>query len=214
MLKNINEETLDQILRQTAARLAKLPNKSTAAIYAACTERLFPLFQSFTEKEAWGDCAETRNSLDNAWELLTQDSVDRDLAYRIVDVAERMMPHADDFASFECIFAQDVCVLLDSTARSLLSETVNPQLIEYAFEGIRAAICEEKTGFMDLGDSEGAADFERFLITDPRIKREIENQKHDLDLLQEATEVNRELIESIRRRSHSRPWTSADFSWE
>jgi len=199
---------LDTELAAIAERLSVLPQRNIAAFFAACGERFFEPYAEFSVATGFGNPRQLRSLLDQAWNSLitAQPAADWKDALRLLE--EDHTPHSDDFGTLECLFAQDAVGCIDACIRSLLNAP-DPRWVEIPFEAIRAAVSDELTGFIDLGDSPDRPAFENRLIRDRRVTKELAAQYEDLSSLEGDSMLGEQTIASIRNRAVENRWTTS-----
>jgi uncharacterized protein YjaG (DUF416 family) len=161
----------DQTLEALKSRLARLDRRRVAIFFAACGERLFPLYESFAE-EACGSSRFLRDTLDGVWRYLDGGGPVSDPG-RLVEELELVAPHADDFEGLGAAFAQDAVICVDIALRALSGEEYQTGGVEYAIEPVRVAACLEETGFSALGTSRDAERLEAIVLRNDKLQAEL-----------------------------------------
>lgn len=162
--------SLDSRIDQLSSQLSVLSDQQVGLYFAACAERMLPLYEGFHLKEGWGDPEVLRDALSRVWASLSDGSI-RD-AGLLIEKIEGVTPHLDDFDNLASTEAQDACIVVDAAIRALHHEPV-PEAVEYVFEPLRTALCLQRTGFLQLGSGPEFEEFEKHLIEEPAIRREL-----------------------------------------
>lgn len=195
--------SLNEEIEHIGRRVARLEHPRAAAYFACCGERLLPLYRAFVRREQWGDPAVLRGALDAVWDALER-AVQGEWA-GLAAAVELQTPHADDFDSLETTFAQDACFSAGMAVQAL-SGSAEPGWVEYTLEVLRVAVCVEQTGHMDLGSGPEYEVFQRELVLDDRVQKELAFQEADLAMLESADPPD---YRAMRERAAANTWTVA-----
>ena len=204
---------LDAKIKELRERLKLLPPAKRCAFSAACSERFIGLYGEFSKKDGWGNPDTLREILELVWLSTTQEqeSPSREGLKAALDlVINSLTPHTDLFSSMECVLAQAVCSSLEAAIKSRLN-TLDANIDEgnpvgSPFEAIRAAVCLSETGYVDLGDLPEAAEFEAHLLEDLRVRKELDWQQQDLELLSRSP-VDPDITLYLKERAAENRWT-------
>lgn len=186
-------------------RLAALPTAKQSLFYASCAER----YQGF-----YGDAmaaVESATAFAAALGALWDERcppVDLQVALRSV---EDMLPAGETTDAARYAVAEAACICLDAGLRYRLGDTiVSPSWVQYPLDAIKSLICIERTGFVDLGSTEDAKEFEISVSADPRYRRELEMEEADLVVLNAIHEW-RMARDILRQRSQAHVWKLTAF---
>lgn len=104
------------------AGLESMSPEARVLFAAACAERLIPLYELFSELTKRGDVSVLREGLKVAWSATDPGSVLREEIKRLRDVAEALVPDADDEDwSFSWAFAQTAAAAVTYALETWLS---------------------------------------------------------------------------------------------
>ena len=76
--------------------LDRLEPLHRSAFAAACSERLLPAFEAFSNEEGWGDPAVLRKATDRVWQSLLSGGLDAKEAALLAKLCEEQVVHLDD----------------------------------------------------------------------------------------------------------------------
>ena len=193
-------------VEEKIATLGAAPPDVAAATLCACAERFIPLYDDFFRVERWGQPELLRKTLDQAWNNLMADTK-QSLATFARSVHDAT-PDGDDFDSIETTFAQNAADLVAAAAEASGGDSFEVGALYAAFETLAAAATDVATGYLDLGDSPEAEEFEARLHEHPLIVKEFAAQDADLADLRDRP-LTRERIDALRARAVAHRWTTA-----
>jgi uncharacterized protein YjaG (DUF416 family) len=187
---------LDKCLDEMQHGLEKLQRRSLAAFFAGCAERLLPLYERFSRKEAWGEPQVLREVLNEVWGYL-EGGPAPDTRRRLEQVAAAT-PHGGEFDSPGSTFAQDAVICIDAALRACSEfERVDVRWIEYPIEASRIAACLRETGFVSLEGKERVA-WEDRALEEPPLRSEIELYRGVIRSLQKDQPIDPSRAAALR----------------
>lgn len=161
----------EDFLEPVERALASLPPRSRAIVFAFGGERLLPLYESFSATASWGTPEVLRRALDWVWSSEPESS--SACVPSLLDEIAEVTPHGDDYPTLEGLAAQDACVAVDSAVRVTGGVGVGAEAVWYCFEPLRAVVCDELTGALDVGSGEEAQRTEQLVVSDSRLREEM-----------------------------------------
>ena len=183
LIRFMPESSLLEAIFQLQSRVAGLSRRQQAAFFVSCAEGLLPLYSSAISNAA-AHIPMLRGVVGVAWAFVEGGAALSQSRELLADL-EKAMPN-ERVEAPQSTFAQDAVICLDSAIRAAsTNERVNPAWIEYALEPITMMVCEEKTGFYDLGRSASANQWDREALKNPRLLRAIICCSQMLDYISE-----------------------------
>jgi|SRR5215471_5351887 len=208
----MSEIGLDRISDRIYQELLILSADRIAAFSASCSERFVGLYEDFVGKSGWGDFSVVRKALDLAWTFLSKKQVSYEQLRRGISNIDRLTPHSDDFDLVETTFAQDACGCVYQALAWCLGKSDSPEaIVECSFEAIRVARTFTLTGTLDLGSGPSAQQFEKVLVDDPYIQKEIRLKEEDLAILTTARIVSPVVLTELKQRAEQNRWEASDL---
>lgn len=169
----MTKSRLDEEIELIERALAALRRAQFAAFFAACGERLLPLYSSFSSAEAWGDPKQLRDGLDVVWSHLSGGALPD--VPRLLENLEAVTPHSDDFETPASSYAQNAVICVDAALRAIWpKEQVDPSWVQYPVETVKVAICVAENGVVDLGSSPEAIEWSNRVAEHPRMREELQ----------------------------------------
>ena len=102
---------------QLKKTLVQLELHQQLAFGTACSERLLPIYRSFSSEASWGEPETLREGLDLLWRIVSAGELDELLVRGSISNCEKQAPHSDDFDFLYTSPAQNavfsICGLLD-----------------------------------------------------------------------------------------------------
>lgn len=196
---------MDACLDELQDALSGLQRCSLATFFAACAERLLPLYQHFWDKEQWGNPELMREVLDDVWSHL-QGGHMPDVKRRLEEVGV-LIPHGDDFDAPDSTFAQDAAICVDASLRaSSTDENVDVRWVEYAIEPARIAASMEETGFMEPGSTEARASQAR-VLDNAKLRSEVDLYRDIIRSLKQVEPLDPVYVKALRRQMYEARWS-------
>jgi hypothetical protein len=162
------ESNLSEAILRLQSEVAALSRRQQAAFFVSCAEGLFPLYASANTPD--GNKELLRRVANIAWSFV-QGGVPLSDSKALLAALEMAIPD-ERVEAPQSTFAQDVVICLDAAIRAATTnEAVNPAWVEYALEPITMAVCQEETGFYDLGNSDSADRWEQNALNNPRLSK-------------------------------------------
>jgi hypothetical protein len=125
-----------------------------------------------------------------------------------------LVPDVDDFPGDEVVFAQDACVCIGATLDLCLEIKRSPRaIVEFPFEALSKGRCLAYTGgeFWNFGDWPEEIEFDKAVLQDPFVKKEINLQRKDLALLNSQEELSKDIILTLKNRAQQNQWKASDI---
>jgi hypothetical protein len=201
----VNSETQQ---REAAFDEAKLKRELRAlsaahrlAFAASCSERLFPGFCVFSEREDFGDPALLRHSLDTAWQMLYGEELPREEVENLIESCRSAIPDSDDHPTFLGSIGQRATLATLYTLECSLSGDV--QRATWAGRCVVGAIGAYLGGLRlrQIGSHTVTAAMEQQVKQDPLMRNEVGKQVQDLRVLQASAQLEPDLLEQLRHSS-------------
>jgi hypothetical protein len=165
------ESSLSEAILRLQSEVAGLSRRQQAAFFVSCGEGLLPLY-SFATHAADGCTEMLRSVASVAWSF-AEGGAPLSQSTELLAELEKAMPN-ERVEAPQSNFAQDAVICLDCAIRAAsTNENVNPAWVEYALEPITMMVCEEDTGFYDLGCSTSADEWDKKALNNPRLSRAI-----------------------------------------
>lgn len=170
--------SLDAALAKLVDDVSGLSRRQTAAVFSLCGEALFPLYEEFVRETGWGDPAGVLAANTVAFDFAVGGEVLNTEALALLETLASASPDGEEFDAPGSTYAQDVVICVDAALRTTIaSETIRPEWIEFALEPITQFVCEDQTGFLDLGGDAEAEVWNRQALDDDRLRRAFEAVK-------------------------------------
>jgi len=176
--------------------LASLSPAHRVAFAALCSERLLPVYGTFSRMEAWGDAAVLRRGLDAVWNWLAGRSPSRQLVQDLIDACEAAAPDTEEFSSAYASAALNAAAAVVEALECCLDGSV-----EHA---VQAATLSIDTIWMHVQARDGVAGSvvaEAKVLGDPAILRETRRQDDDLAHLKRMRTLDPSALKSLRDSS-------------
>jgi hypothetical protein len=192
--------SLDEGIDLLTSKIGSLSRRQYAAMFACIAEALLPLYVRFSDKNGWGDSARLRAALDAALGFALGRGDLRETAADLIDSIAEVTPHEEDFAGPESAFAVDVAICVDAAVRAGdRTQMANPAWVEYALAPAISTVCEQETGYVDLGSSETANSWRLSALKNPKIHKAFEAILEMADLLAaHGDTISTDCLDSLR----------------
>lgn len=191
---------MDACLDELQDALSGLQRRSLATFFAACAERLLPLYQHFWNKEQCGNPQCMREVLDDVWRHLEGGDMP-DVKRRLEEVGV-LVPHGEDFDAPDSTFAQDAAICVDAALRAIsIDENVDVRWVEYSIEPARIAACMEETGFMELGSMEARA------LDNAKLRSDVDLYRDVIRSLKQAEPLDPAYVKALRKQMYEARWS-------
>ena len=167
--------SLDAALAKLVDGVSELSRRQAAAVFSLCGEALFPLYEEFVRETGWGDPAAVLAAKTLALDFAIGGEVRNPEALDLLEKLASASPDGEEFDAPGSTYAQDVVICVDAALRATIdSEPIRPEWIEFAVEPITQFVCEDQTGFLDLGGDGEADAWKRQALADERLRRAFE----------------------------------------
>lgn len=167
----MSESSLSEAIHRLQSQVAGLSRRQQAAFFAGCAEGLLPLYCS-NAPTAEEHIQMLRGVVGVAWSFVEGGTALLQ-STEILANLEKTMPN-ERVEAPQSTFAQDAVICLDAAIRAAsTNEKVDPAWIQYALEPITMMVCQEETGFYDLGSSASAAEWDKKALDNPRLLKAI-----------------------------------------
>ncbi len=191
-----------------------IPSFHTLAFAASICERLLPNYNAFSKNENFGNFYVLRQALDEIWQFLQNNSVDRTrFSQLIYDCdSDLIIPHADDFGAGYALEAQEAAFALCNTLEACLNPTPEAilKVAEHATNTIDAFINFDET--FSLLQSQDMTKYKQAIASHPLAVREMAKQTEDLRRLKEIEILDREILGWLRTSSYNGGRSLIDLS--
>ena len=193
--------SIDEGLDLLSQRVARLSRPKLAAFFGSIGGAMLPIYVRFSESHDWGDVAVLRAALDAAFEYATGESGVRGNGESILESIAQITPNEKEFEVPESTFAMDAAICVDAAVRASDSEhNIEPAWVEYALDPAITTLCEEQTGYLDLGSSPQADAWRREALKNRRLRDAFEAVAEIVDLLLRLkSPINQELLETLQQ---------------
>lgn len=108
-MRKINPKSVDEYEVELSQRLEPWTTSQRTALAAAMAERWFPVYESFSREEEWGDAALVRRCVDAVWNHAAGKPLANSDGSRLKKQLEDITPHMDDFDAPEALA---VCIMV------------------------------------------------------------------------------------------------------
>ena len=195
-MMTVKQTPFQQFLAGLEDQLREVPLPNQLAFAASCSERAYPNYLAFSERQRWGDYTVLRSGIDEAWKAACGLRED---ALRIRELEDRckvITPNSDNFPGEDVTAAQEAAFMV-----TLLLQFCREGKPSYA---VRIATFARDT--VDLYvQTEGAMDpsdpnIEEKIAYHPLMRGELQRQKADLATLK-LVRSSEELLEFKLRAS-------------
>ena len=177
------------------ARLARLDRSQKTAFAAACAERLWPLFERYSEATGRGYVAALRVALDSVWRAARDEQV-ADLA-GARQVAEGMVPSDEGEWIFEMGYGQNTAAAVAYAVRTWLTD--DPQEgVWGALQLYEAADYAARRSLPDLDVN--APDAEQRLLASRAVQDVLAGMSTDLMTVESPTGDRWETLQQLARQ--------------
>jgi len=179
--------SLDQALDLLISRTARLSRVQMAALFGCLGTALLPLYIRFSEKNGWGNPDLLRTALEAALGYAMGGPELRRTGTSMVQSIANVTPDEQEFETPESTFAMDVAICVDAAVRAADPEQdVDPRWIEYALDPSVITLCEQETGYLDLGSSTRADEWRSQALKNPQLSGAFGALAEMTDLLSEV----------------------------
>jgi len=168
-------------------KLQKLDALHRVVFSAACCERLLPNYTAFHKEENWGDPNVLRLALDRVWECLEDGELPKEGLDQLISDCNDIIPDTENFSTPLVSYALDAGTAVVSTLECCKNGRVE--------SAVEVAVFSRDTVFMALS-AQGWSDDK--MADSPLMKRELEKQEEDLDVLLEQQELTTALVLRFR----------------
>jgi hypothetical protein len=202
-LKSVSFESLslDEGLDLLQSRVARLSRPNLAAFYGSIGAAMLPIYVRFSDNNRWGDVAVLDAALDAAFAYAEEKSdVPRDNESMLESIS-KVTPNEDQFETPEVSFAMDVAICVDAAVRASDPEqSIEPAWVEFALDPVIVTLCEQQTGYLDLGSSPEEDAWRRQALKNPVLKSAFEAVLEMVDLFSHVElPINQELLRTLQR---------------
>ncbi|MDB9519950.1 DUF416 family protein [Roseofilum reptotaenium CS-1145] len=184
------------------------------AFSAAMCERMFPIYEVFSQEEGVGSPQILRRSLDEIWKILHGKLAEVELINTLIKECDEEVVASESITKsqfdLEQILAIEViCVTLDSCLEPTTKKIVR----------VAACVTNAIFAFFQLRQEEADPTWEQksfieqkeFIVNHQLTQQEIQKQEEDLLKLQDSKTLDNELLDWLRNSSSNR--CIVDLSW-
>ncbi|MEG4506104.1 DUF416 family protein [Microcoleus sp. F6_B4] len=191
-----------------------IPSFHRLAFAASICERLLPNYNAFSKIEKFGNFRVLRQTLDEIWQFLQNNSVNRTRVPQLIYDCDSdlIIPHADDFGAGYALEAQEAAFALCNTLEACLNPTPKAilKVAEHATNTIDAFINFDET--FSLLQSQDITKYKQVVANHRLAVREMAKQTEDLRRLKEIEILDREILEWLRTSSYNGGRSLIDLS--
>ncbi len=193
---------LENLSSPIVTRLHELSDRGKLILFACCCERLFPNYEAFCVQEYWGNSPLLRTALDLVWDTaLAVKKPSLKEVQSLVSQIDKVIPHADNFASPFTALAQNTAAAIIYSLESIwdVNNDNTQHILQLPFDDLDA--------FLHICTFPGANDyfytdgFEAWINSAPIVLRERQIQLEDFNALKENPSLD--IAKSCRERSKS-----------
>ena len=187
--------------------LENLPPFHRIAFSAAISERMFPIYEVFSQEESWGNPKILRDSLDEVWQILCGKEVEEKRILQLIEQCNEQVLHSEEITEsrFDLeshLAVGGICVTLESF---LEPTTKNALRVASFISDMIFAFLDSKQEDIDPNWTKiSFEDQEQYIINHQFARQELQKQEEDLKILQESKNLNQEIIELLRISSTNR----------
>jgi uncharacterized protein YjaG (DUF416 family) len=202
-MKSVSFESLslDEGLDLLQSRVARLSRPKLAAFFGSIGAAMLPIYLRFSASNHWGDVAVLRAALDTAFVYATGKSDFLCDSERMLDSIAEITPNEDQFETPESTFAMDAVICVDAALRACdPGQSIEPAWVEFAVDPAITTLCEQQTGYLDLGSSPEEDVWRAQALRNPALKGAFEAVSEMVDLLSllEST-ITQEILETLKQ---------------
>lgn len=191
-----------------------IPSFHTLAFAASICERLLPNYNAFSKSENFGNFYVLRQALDEIWQFLQNNSVDRTRVPQLIYDCDSdlIIPHADDFGVGYALEAQEAAFALCNTLEACLNPTPKAilKVAEHATNTIDAFINFDET--FSLLQSQDMTKYKQVVANHSLAVQEMAKQQEDLQRLKEVNKLDEEILNWLRTSSYNGGRSLIDLS--
>jgi hypothetical protein len=161
---------------------------------------MLPIYLRFSERNYWGDVAVLRAALDAAFRYAEGELDFLGDGESILKSIAEITPNEDQFEVPESTFAMDVAICVDAAVRAFdPKQSVEPAWVEYAMDPVITTLCEQQTGYLDLGSSPESDVWRAQALKNPGLSGAFEAVSEMVDVLSRPeSPINQELLETLK----------------
>lgn len=192
--------SVDEGLDLLKSKVANLSRPQAAAFFGSVGAALLPLYVRFSERNAWGDIEVLRTALETALRYAVGKGDVAGTNDRILESIARIIPDEHKFEVPEATFAMDAAICIDSAVRAAdPAKEVDPAWVEYALDPVISLICQEETGYLEVGSSAKGNAWRSQALTNPRLRAAFEALSEMADLSQFKETLTLPGLEKLQR---------------
>jgi hypothetical protein len=192
--------SLDAGLNLLQSKVATFSRQKLSALFGSIGVAMLPSYAQFSERNHWGDALVLREALDIALGYAVGESNLHGKAGPILMSIAAIIPSEEEFEVPESTFAMDAAICVDAAIRAADPEyKVEPAWIEYALNPVITVLCEQQTGYLDLGSSPEADVWQADALRNPELKGAFEALDEMVEILSSIDRpVSTELLEILK----------------
>jgi len=175
-----------------ASRIEKLDEPQRVAFAAACCERVFPAYETFSKDVNWGDVGHLREALDLAWGSPVGEPSDEQKVRQLLECCNGVVPDLDNrFDSDFAAPAQNAAIAVMRTLESTRDGSAEraARVGDLALDAVEA--------YVDLAFGEGALYDAVAVERNPAVEAERRDQEDSLERLEKST-LDASLLDGLR----------------
>lgn len=179
---------MERFREETIKRLSRLcdSKRQIAFAYAAC-HRMLPNYKYFVQKNNWGNEFCLTEALDRIQDFLLKDCNDFD-KNELLKVILRGVPSSSNFSGSSCTYAQNAASAIYYTLNNLFKVDVNELSL--------APVLSRDTVYDYIQEFE-PFNYEDTIENHWMMKRELQKQESDFDLLMAASVLDDDILKII-----------------
>lgn len=194
--------------------LKDLPSFHRIAFSAAICERMFSIYEIFSQEEGLGSPEILRESLDEIWQILHGKQAEVEQINTFIKKCGEQVVHSESITESQfdmeaALAVEVICVTLEScieptTKRAVRVASCATNSI-FAFFEVRQEEADLSWGQKSFMEQK------EFILNHQLTQQEIQKQEEDLQRLQDSKTLDRELLEWLQNSSRNR--CIVDLSW-
>jgi uncharacterized protein YjaG (DUF416 family) len=196
--------SLDSALDLLQSKVATLSRRNLAALFGSIGRAMLPIYLCFSQRNQWGDATILQSALDAVFGYSRGQSDLGQTGESILHSITEITPHVEDFDCPDSIFAINAAICVDVAVRACVQrQEMNSSWVEYAVDPIVSTVCEQETGYVDLGSSQLGMAWRAQAMKNPMLRGAFEAIAEMVDLLSELRSPgNLEHLETLAQLAH------------
>lgn len=189
----------DLAITQLAREVEQLAARQRVALYSAIAGALLNVYREVHQRTGSGNVESIENAITAARAFAMDGSVAEwhDLIQQIAAAT----PHGDDLGAPDSTWQQDTAICADMAIRYAMGEeAVSAEVIEYALEPIKTALCLAQLDCVDPGSGKEAQRWYDELPDHPTMKAAIECLRMSMQRLSRTERITAALMDELSER--------------